>query len=180
MVMPTRDQVAGIIWAECAAMRESPTVATSFHTYQHRLAVGICVVNRGRQNLLWVRGSRQTAAPREPSAAELANPAAAAGWEETLRATTQAMATIMHPLDVPTTLEGAQLYFHTWRGPICGHERLGGRFVVSIQSWDPRSSRIDGNGREWRGARHFWLCVHVIESIRDRFVAGTVQLETGC
>jgi len=176
MVMPTTNQVAEIIWAECGAMRESATVVTPTETYQHRLAVGICVVNRGRQNLPWGRGSGQTAVPRGPTADELAVPAASQGWGETNKAAAAAMLTRTLRLDDPNTLYGAQPYFHTWRGP-CGHHRLGGEFVTRIPSWDTRRRRIDGNGREWIGPRLFWLCVHVIVVIRDRHI---IELEPGC
>jgi hypothetical protein len=171
--MPSKEKVAGIVWAECHAIRANSTIITSNDTYLHRLAIALCVVNRGRQNLDWGDG-RQTCAPSSgPTAADLRAPAVVAAWTETQRAANAAMHTSSLPLNSAETLNGAQLYCHTWTAPIRGM-RLGGDFVAAYQAWDPRNTirvRTRDGIREYNGPRWVWLSVHVIRNIRDRAAA---------
>lgn len=171
--MPNATQVAEIVWAECSGIRASSTQVTSAATYAHRLAIALCVVNRGRQGLPWGDGV-QTCAPRGgPSAADHGQSAVQAAWSESQRAAAAAMQTISQPLNSQATLLGAQLYCHTWTAPITGI-RLEGVFVKSYAAWDPRSIirvRIHGNMVEYTGPRTVWLSVHVIERSRDRAIA---------
>jgi hypothetical protein len=171
--MPNATQVAEIVWAECGGIRASATQVTSAATYAHRLAIALCVVNRGRQGLPWGDGV-QTCAPRGgPSAADRSQPAVQAAWTETQRAAGAAMQTVSQPLNSEATLRGAQLYCHTWTAPITGI-RLEGVYVASYAAWDPRSTirvRIHGTTVEYPGPRTVWLSVHVIERARDRAIA---------
>ena len=118
--MPSTTQVAEIVWAECSGIRASSTQVTSAATYAHRLAIALCVVNRGRQGLPWGDGV-QTCEPRGgPSAADRGQSAVQAAWSETQRATAAAMQTVSQPLNSEATLRGAQLYCHTWTAPFTG------------------------------------------------------------
>ena len=161
--IPSKEKVAGIIWAECAGIQASASTITSRDTYLHRFAIGVCVVNRGWQNLDW-DDNRQTCAPApSPTASDLANPNVQQQWTETQRAASAAMATWGGSMNCAGNLFGAQLYVHTWTGPHTGM-RLGGRFVASYQAWDTRCSGP------------VWLSVHVIERMRDNAIA---QWSTG-
>lgn len=184
--IPSKEKVAQIIWTECGTIRASADVATSHDTYLHRLAVGLCIVNRGRQNLPW-GDNQQTMAPGPPPTREqLEDREVAQQWMETQQAAGAAMATLSLPMDCVQNLHGAQLYVHTWTRAHTG-PRLGGRFVVSYQAWDARDTRhragteesggdSDAPGaaaRRARGARGpcpIWLSVHVIESLRDQAI----------
>ncbi len=171
--MPSTTQVAEIVWAECGGIRASATQATSVATYAHRLAIALCVVNRGRQGLPWGDGV-QTCAPRGgPSGADSGQPAVRAAWAETQRTAMAAMQTVAQPLNSEAALRGAQLYCHTWTAPITGI-RLEGVFVASYAAWDPRTTirvRIHERIVEYTGPRTVWLSVHVIERARDRAIA---------
>jgi hypothetical protein len=171
--MPSTTQVAEIVWAECSGIRATSTQVTSAATYAHRLAIALCVVNRGRQGLPWGDGV-QTCAPRGgPSAADRGQSAVQAAWFETQRAAAAAMQTVSQPLNSEATLRGAQLYCHTWTAPITGI-RLEGTFVTSYAAWDPRTTirvRIHEHTVEYTGPRTVWLSVHVIERSRDRAIA---------
>jgi len=98
--MPSKEKVAGIIWAECGGIRASAAVFTSRDTYLHRLAIGLCVVNRGRQGLHW-GDNRQTCAPAPvPTAAELALPGVAPAWTETERAELESLVELSERLSL--------------------------------------------------------------------------------
>lgn len=170
--MPSFEKVAGIIWAECGGIQASAGSLTSSDTYLHRLAIGLCVVNRGRQNLDW-GDNRQTCAPAPPTPTELVLPNVYPKWAETKRAAAAAMATASSPLDDSDTLCGAQLYVHTWTAPHTGM-RLGGRFVVSYRAWDIRRSisvRTPRGIVTYTGPHWVWLSVHVDEAMRNRAMA---------
>jgi hypothetical protein len=179
--MPSLEKVAGIIWAECGGIQASASSVTSRDTFLHRLAIGLCVVNRGRQNLDW-GDNHQTCAPApSPTPTELALPNVYPKWAETKRAATAAMATASSPLDGRDTLFGAQLYVHTWTGPHTGM-RLGGRFVQYYRAWDTRST-IRVRRREgivtYTGPRAVWLSVHVDEAMRNRAMARAARSGIG-
>jgi hypothetical protein len=98
-------------------------------------------------------------------------------WAETQQAAHDAMHTVDFSLYDGRTLEGAQLYCHSWSARMVG-PRLGGVLVGNFEAWDPRRTIRDGQGRTWEGPRPVWLNVHVIERRRDQFVEDA--LEPGC